>query len=806
MPKHVDSAAVDVARRVLMNQISAPLLRAVEELLVQQVMVQANKSDGPLALTSAAAALHDLPNPDQEAAEQLMVTCAKMQGPPAAVATVRAVAARRCRAALTQYDKWASRLALEVADASTPPLPALAAWAALLPPAPRVTRFWQAGDSCYRGTQACTVVKVVLETDPPHVVVRTAEGSEVGTEPGMLREYPDVKPGPPPASARAERVAQAILGNAGRFQGADAVDAACAALACTALPAPLTDAENATALEQVSLVLLAGFTTPLRPGVVALLTAVLSASPPVLLAARGLAAFVRGVLATLPKLHEEAPVSYATELVGAVAACVAVVPVQFAPRLTPFLGLQAPVHRAAVIKTRAVRWFYPSVPVVTTPLMLEHFERCTEVVTDVDGNQEPFEVLEEEEFGELLSRLLAGLAGGPLADTLLATPTLLEDACCPDLPDRPAARGHLARALAAWTAVFQSILGSRHAGRTIFNGVIQKDGGVATPSYTARLVSLFTLCSADVNGAVAGPILEGLREASEIDEVGHEDPPMEVSLATSLTQICFALLNRHDGDDDEDVGVHINRLSTLAAAGDAKGVLAAFDPTNDSLQADDPHSTDMLQLWAARALFGLLRVAPQAVRAACDAIPSGKAREHLQGIVSSALSFAVITADVQSAQQILASKNWASSGSQARAQVRYAARARQATVTFSQSDLSVDVVLTFPASFPLAPVKIEVPNMVGISETRFRRWVLQLQKQIDVGALATGLSYWFSNLASIVEGLEDCPICYSLVHLTSRTLPRSKCATCKHLFHNECIFKWFRTSTKNTCPLCQSPF
>nr|TKW07724.1 hypothetical protein SEVIR_7G326000v2 [Setaria viridis] len=56
------------------------------------------------------------------------------------------------------------------------------------------------------------------------------------------------------------------------------------------------------------------------------------------------------------------------------------------------------------------------------------------------------------------------------------------------------------------------------------------------------------------------------------------------------------------------------------------------------------------------------------------------------------------------------------------------------------------------------------------------------------------------------EGAEKCPICCSILHTSDHSLPRLACKTCRHKFHGACLYKWFSTSNKSTCPLCQTPF
>lgn len=57
-----------------------------------------------------------------------------------------------------------------------------------------------------------------------------------------------------------------------------------------------------------------------------------------------------------------------------------------------------------------------------------------------------------------------------------------------------------------------------------------------------------------------------------------------------------------------------------------------------------------------------------------------------------------------------------------------------------------------------------------------------------------------------MEGIEECSICAYIVHPSDKTLPSLPCKNCKNKFHSYCIRKWFTSSAKNVCPLCQTYF
>lgn len=84
--------------------------------------------------------------------------------------------------------------------------------------------------------------------------------------------------------------------------------------------------------------------------------------------------------------------------------------------------------------------------------------------------------------------------------------------------------------------------------------------------------------------------------------------------------------------------------------------------------------------------------------------------------------------------------------------------------------------------------------------------VTRFPRVMQNGALAEAIGIWKRNFDKEFEGVEECPICYSVIHTANHSLPRLACKTCKHKFHSACLYKWFSTSHKSTCPLCQSPF
>uniref|UniRef100_A0A1X7TC72 E3 ubiquitin-protein ligase listerin n=1 Tax=Amphimedon queenslandica TaxID=400682 RepID=A0A1X7TC72_AMPQE len=74
------------------------------------------------------------------------------------------------------------------------------------------------------------------------------------------------------------------------------------------------------------------------------------------------------------------------------------------------------------------------------------------------------------------------------------------------------------------------------------------------------------------------------------------------------------------------------------------------------------------------------------------------------------------------------------------------------------------------------------------------------------GSILEGLLLWKSNLDKHFAGLDDCMICFSIIHGSTYSLPKMICRTCKKRFHSSCLYKWFSTSNKSSFPLCRNIF
>lgn len=141
-------------------------------------------------------------------------------------------------------------------------------------------------------------------------------------------------------------------------------------------------------------------------------------------------------------------------------------------------------------------------------------------------------------------------------------------------------------------------------------------------------------------------------------------------------------------------------------------------------------------------------------------------------------------------------------------QVKASKVTREVTATYEKDEMSLAVVMRLAPSYPLRSVELESKSRLGVSEAQWRKWMLSMTTLFLThdGTILDGVLLWKQNLDRHFEGVECCPICYSLFHISDHSLPRLACKTCHNKFHSACMYKWIRVSHNTDCPLCKTPF
>lgn len=136
---------------------------------------------------------------------------------------------------------------------------------------------------------------------------------------------------------------------------------------------------------------------------------------------------------------------------------------------------------------------------------------------------------------------------------------------------------------------------------------------------------------------------------------------------------------------------------------------------------------------------------------------------------------------------------------------------REVWASYTFSEVTLEIALRLPEAYPLQIVEVREDDsnkQVGMTKNAWRKTLLGMNTVLRAkdGSLADAIQLWRRNLDRTFEGVEECPICYSVLHLATAALPKMQCRTCKSMFHSQCLCKWFTSSNSSTCPMCRSAF
>ncbi|KAL9643903.1 hypothetical protein ABK040_013313 [Willaertia magna] len=133
----------------------------------------------------------------------------------------------------------------------------------------------------------------------------------------------------------------------------------------------------------------------------------------------------------------------------------------------------------------------------------------------------------------------------------------------------------------------------------------------------------------------------------------------------------------------------------------------------------------------------------------------------------------------------------------------------QIIAKYEQDEVVLKLTITIPDLYPLKPLQIESNEHSGaIDENKYRKWILKMTTMLFNTVTSNGvvdvLMLWKENLEKHFQGVEPCPICYSVVSGKDHQLPKIECKVCHNRFHGACLYRWFSTSGNQSCPMCRS--
>lgn len=138
--------------------------------------------------------------------------------------------------------------------------------------------------------------------------------------------------------------------------------------------------------------------------------------------------------------------------------------------------------------------------------------------------------------------------------------------------------------------------------------------------------------------------------------------------------------------------------------------------------------------------------------------------------------------------------------------IKVSPSAGEVTASYTVDDQVLELSLRLPNDWPLHRLDIRDTKMVGVSEDKWRAWVLGVQQIVwqQNGRIVDGLTLFTKNVTLHFAGQVECAICYSIISVMDSSLPQKPCKTCKNRFHASCLYKWFKSSHSSSCPLCRS--
>lgn len=115
--------------------------------------------------------------------------------------------------------------------------------------------------------------------------------------------------------------------------------------------------------------------------------------------------------------------------------------------------------------------------------------------------------------------------------------------------------------------------------------------------------------------------------------------------------------------------------------------------------------------------------------------------------------------------------------------VKVANAVNEITACYTIDEQELEVKLKLPSDWPLHPIEIREGGRVGVTEDRWRAWILGMQQiltfrvrhtkhssdigrylpssLLQSGSITDGLVFFMKNVASHFEGQSECAICYS---------------------------------------------
>ncbi|KAL1458990.1 hypothetical protein WDU94_011009 [Cyamophila willieti] len=110
---------------------------------------------------------------------------------------------------------------------------------------------------------------------------------------------------------------------------------------------------------------------------------------------------------------------------------------------------------------------------------------------------------------------------------------------------------------------------------------------------------------------------------------------------------------------------------------------------------------------------------------------------------------------------------------------------KEVIATYTLEEASMEITICLPSNHPLGVIRVDSSKNLFPNT----QWIKQITKFLihANGSICDGLISWKSNMDKKFEGVEECYICFCILHARNHELPRKSCRTCQKKFHSYCL-------------------
>lgn len=186
-----------------------------------------------------------------------------------------------------------------------------------------------------------------------------------------------------------------------------------------------------------------------------------------------------------------------------------------------------------------------------------------------------------------------------------------------------------------------------------------------------------------------------------------------------------------------------------------------------------------LPLLAAHLYYRALRIVPGLIRSWLADCRDRQLNSTVAAYTSSHFSPAIIRAELGQAKDPVVAAELADEN----LKIKVASNVHEVTASYTVDEYALELRLRLPADWPLHAVEVTDTARVGVTEDRWRSWVLGVQQILTFrvsacallssrwvtyglshaqgGSIVDGLAFFKKNVVSHFEGQSECAICYS---------------------------------------------